>query len=52
MSRVSIPFIQTSLKMSDNETTTNPKESEDSQDQLPSEEPEESKKDSTTIFQG
>ena len=40
------------MKIPDNETTINPKESEDSKDELPSQKPKESKKDSTTIFQG
>ena len=40
------------MKIPDNETTINPKELEDSKDELPSQKPKESKKDSTTIFQG
>ena len=40
------------MKIPDNETTINPKELEDSKDALPSQKPKESKKDSTTIFQG
>ena len=40
------------MKIPDNETTINTKELEDSKDELQSQKPKESKKDSTTIFQG